>query len=104
MIHTRFDEAFALESEARDPLAHFRTRFFCPTNPDGTRTIYFCGNSLGLCPVDAPSAVARELSLWAEKAVSGHFEGERPWFSYPDLFPPLLAPIIGAKNSEVILM
>jgi len=54
-------EAEALELDRADPLAHLRARFHLPRAADGTPHAYFAGNSLGLQPIGAAAAVAREL-------------------------------------------
>lgn len=69
--------------------------------------LYFCGNSLGLMPKNAAKAVQRELQVWGDRGVNGHFDHPdgMGWVEMDDPLQPLLAPIVGAKkNSEVAIM
>jgi kynureninase len=92
----------ALALDAADPLAHVRQQFIYPEK-SGVKA-YFTGNSLGLQPQKAKTYLNEELDAWAEYAVEGHFHGARPWLSYHALFPQHLAPLAGAKPSEVVAM
>lgn len=97
-------ERWALEQDARDPLAWCRAEFELPSDPDGTPLVYLCGNSLGLMPREARTVVARELDAWSRRAVEGHLDGPHPWYTYHE---PLLSPmarLVGAEDGEVALM
>ena len=37
-------------ADANDPLRHWRDQFYHPKGSPGTKSVYFCGNSLGLQP------------------------------------------------------
>ncbi len=100
----RTDEGFAHALDEADPLAVFRQRFHCPRLDDGSRSVYFAGNSLGLQPGGVTEAVGRELHDWARLAVDGHFEGSTPWYSYHEIFREPLARLVGAEPDEVVLM
>jgi kynureninase len=95
--------AFAQQSDAADPLRHFRSRFYIPLI-NGKECIYFTGNSLGLQPKTTQDAVLNELEDWANFGVEGHFHGRKPWFSYHENFPALLQPLTGALPEELIVM
>ncbi|MCO6435578.1 MAG: kynureninase [Phycisphaerae bacterium] len=97
-------ESAALALDADDPLAGFRERFLHPVNSSGSPTIYFAGNSLGLQPRASRVAVDEVLGSWADRAVEGHFEGARPWYSYPEYFHDSLARLVGAGPDEVVVM
>jgi kynureninase len=90
--------------DAKDPLAKHRERFCFPRTKSGDKAIYLTGNSLGLMPKDTEQAVVDELRAWAERGVDGHFEGERPWFSYHELFRDSGAAVVGAVPGEVVAM
>ena len=96
--------AHARELDARDPLAHFRKRFFIPRGPDGAEAVYLCGHSLGLQPKSAGEYIAQELRDWAELGVEGHFHGKHPWVKYHHLLAEQTARLVGAKASEVVVM
>jgi kynureninase len=98
---TTLDRARALD--AKDELAAFRDEFLFPAHPSG-RTVYLCGNSLGLQPKATRAWVERELAHWEEHAVEGHFRGERPWFAYHEFFAQAAADIVGAGPGEVVVM
>ena len=62
--------------------------------------IYFCGNSLGLQPKKFPH-IEKELSIWAEKGVLG--QDER-WISYHEKLQGTTSRLVGALESEVVVM
>ncbi|OBA20725.1 kynureninase [Metschnikowia bicuspidata var. bicuspidata NRRL YB-4993] len=70
--------------------------------------IYFCGNSLGLMPKSTRPAIEAELQAWGERAVEAHFnhpDGNKTMWMDIDLpLVDLLAPIVGAKPTEVAAM
>ncbi|MFN0012628.1 MAG: kynureninase [Phycisphaerales bacterium] len=119
---TEDTESVALGLDERDPLRALRSKFACPTmgamaSVGGAATAsagsrsdidkpctYLCGNSLGLMPAAAREAVAAELDAWATLGVEGHFHGPHPWFPYHEPFRELIAPLVGAKPSEVVAM
>ncbi|MCS7169134.1 MAG: kynureninase, partial [Candidatus Kapabacteria bacterium] len=94
---------YARYLDETDPLASFRHRFWIPQR-NGTDVVYFCGNSLGLLPKEVESALQRELRVWAEQAVDGHFAEPYPWFSYHRLVTAYLAELAGALPQEVVAM
>jgi kynureninase len=97
-------EAFAVEMDARDPLAHFRKRFHFPKAPDGRDCVYLVGHSLGLQPKSVREYVDQELHDWAELGVEAHFRGKHPWMPYHRLLREQTARLVGAKPEEVVVM
>ena len=95
---------YALNLDSKDSLSSFRTRFYIPKGKDGLPLIYFCGNSLGLQPQSAKAFIQEELDKWEHLGIEGYFERERPWLKYHEELSPLMADIVGAKPSEVIVM
>ncbi|NEM96227.1 kynureninase [Pontibacter burrus] len=95
--------AFAQEQDKQDTLHHFRDKFYFP-QVNGQDAIYFCGNSLGLQPKSAQMYIDNEMYKWANLAVEGHFKGEEPWFNYHELLAAGAARVVGAKESEVVIM
>ena len=65
--------------------------------------IYFCGNSLGLQPRNAPGEVEREMAKWSRKALYGHMTGEVPWYPIEDV-AEASAKVVGCKTCEVTAM
>lgn len=98
-----YSESFAQDMDAKDSLAHFRSRFHFP-KVNGQEAIYFCGNSLGLQPKTVKDYLERELNNWAELAVDGHFHGEDAWYHVRKKSKPALAEILGAHEHEVVAM
>ncbi|MES1196088.1 MAG: kynureninase [Steroidobacter sp.] len=92
-----------MELDASDPLASFREQFHLPVR-DGRTQTYLCGHSLGLQPKHTAQLINEELAQWQSRGVGGHFEGDRPWFSYHELLTPALAELTGAVTSEVVAM
>ncbi len=89
--------------DAEDLLAAFRERFHHP-QVNGQQALYFTGNSLGLMPCSARAAVEVELADWADLGVEGHFLAHNPWVNYHELLTPMMARLVGAKDSEVVCM
>ncbi len=103
-VHFSSDEECARALDAADPLSPYRDRFHIPRRPDGSPVTYFAGNSLGLQPKAVREAVEQELKEWAQRAVDGHFEGVRPWYSYHELLRDTGARLVGADPGEVVVM
>lgn len=95
---------FAAACDSTDALASFRDAFSFPAERNGRAPVYLCGNSLGLQPKRAVEYVRAELDKWADKAVDGHFTGERPWLGYHRLAARGFAALTGALESEVVAM
>ena len=95
--------AFAQQLDKEDPLHRFREKFYIPFF-NGRESIYFTGNSLGLQPKTAQDYVINDLEDWANFGVEGHFHGRTPWVKYHEMFPPKLAPILGALEEEITVM
>lgn len=98
-----FTPHFADEIDKKDPLAHYRQRFYIPEK-NGSPVIYFCGNSLGLQPRSAKEHLETDLEDWKRLGVEGHFHARNPWFYYHKRFSEKEARLIGAKPSEVVVM
>jgi len=98
------ERSFAEQQDRADALAKLRDEFRLPTRADGTQTVYLCGHSLGLQPKAVARVVQEELDSWAQRAVDGHFESQRPWLSYHERLAPPLARLVGAQPLEVVAM
>src|SRR5580704_16971451 len=90
--------------DARDPLAHFRSRFHIPKTGSGEECVYLCGHSLGLQPKSASTYIDQELRVWAELGVEGHFHARNPWMPYHRLLTQQTAALVGAEPAEVVVM
>jgi kynureninase len=95
--------ACAGKMDMEDPMKMFREKFYIPII-NGKESIYFTGNSLGLQPKIAQEYILNDLEDWANYGVEGHFHGRNPWTKYHEKFPPLLSPILGAKEEEIVVM
>ncbi len=91
------DLAYAIELDARDPLAHFRERFVI-SDPE---LIYMDGNSLGRLP-RATVILAEDLiqQQWGERLIRNWNEG---WFTAPERVGAKIARLIGAQPDKVIV-
>ena len=94
---------YARAQDAADPLRSFREEFHFPQK-DGQPVIYFTGNSLGLQPKGAVAALKQELDDWAALGVEGHLKAKHPWYSYHEELTAFTARLVGAKESEVVVM
>jgi len=76
---------------------------------EGDKSIYFCGNSLGLQPKRTATRINQYLTTWGTQGVQGHFKplDESPlptWVDADAKAAKLMAPIVGANDSEVAVM
>lgn len=97
------DINYAKKLDEEDVLASYRSRFHIPPFSQED-SVYLCGNSLGLQPKTARGIIEQELQDWADLGVHGHFDAERPWYSYHEMFAEPLSQIVGAKLEEVVAM
>ena len=82
--------------DAADPLAFARGRFHLPDS-----IIYLDGNSLGAMPVGAPAALRETAERqWGEDLISSW--NKHGWIDWPVQIAAKLAPIVGAKPSELL--
>lgn len=94
---------FARAQDTADPLRALRDEFHFPQK-EGQPVIYFTGNSLGLQPNGAAAALKQELDDWATLGVEGHLKAKHPWYSYHEELTGMTARLVGAKESEVVVM
>lgn len=94
---------FARKLDEEDPLKKFRDKFYIPIL-HGKESIYLCGNSLGLQTKNTQDLILNELEDWANFGKDARQHGRKPWTSYHDDFPKRLAPILGAKSEEIVVM
>jgi kynureninase len=102
-VHYEPTLEFARALDKADPLRSYRDRFHFPSFASGD-LVYFTGHSLGLQPRSVRAAVELELDDWAKYGVEGHFHATNPWYSYHELLTPMMAEIVGARDSEVVCM
>jgi kynureninase len=89
------DEAKLLD--AADQLAFARERFHLPEG-----VIYLDGNSLGALPVAAPIALANTTQRqWGDDLIASW--NRHGWIDWPARIAAKLAPIVGAKASELLI-
>jgi kynureninase len=83
--------------DAADPLAFARKRFVIPDS-----VIYLDGNSLGALPRAAPGALATTTERqWGEDLIASW--NKHGWIDWPTRIAAKLAPIVGAKPSELLI-
>ena len=90
--------------DSKDPLKKFRKRFYIPKDESGNPFVYLCGNSLGLQPDTAEQYVQDELNAWKKLGVGAHLKAKRPWLPYHEFLTSYSAEIIGALDTEVVVM
>lgn len=96
--------SFAGQADGRDPLSHFRERFYIPKLDTGADVIYFTGNSLGLQPKTTRAYVDQELKDWETLGVEGHLHARHPWLPYHEFLTEQMARLVGAKPVETVVM
>ncbi len=89
--------------DQQDPLRAFQEEFLFPKH-NGEKTIYFCGNSLGLQAKGVKAAINQVLGEWEDQGVESWFKGERPWLKVQERMQGPLAKVVGALSEEVIVM
>lgn len=94
---------YAQHLDTLDPLRSWQSSFYFPQF-QGQNCIYLCGNSLGLQPKTVQPALLAELKQWETYGVEGHFEGALPWKNYHHFLKPQTARLVGAMESEVVVM
>jgi len=90
--------ADARERDAADPLGEYREHF---SVPDGER--YMDGNSLGLASDTALATLERVVDEWRALAIRGWEAADPDWFHYGEHLGDLLAPLVGAREPEVVV-
>lgn len=103
-MHYENNLAFAQSLDAADELRSFRNYFHIPKMPDGSDTVYFCGNSLGLHSKKVSEFVIQELEDWKTFGVEGHFHARNPWLPYHEFLTKNMAAVVGALPHEVVVM
>ena len=58
---------FATYLDEKDEIKEGKTFFLYPKTESGTKSIYLCGNSLGLQPVALKSQINDQLDKWHEQ-------------------------------------
>lgn len=99
----KYTRDYAKEMDDADVLAKYQAQFIFPQHKN-KRVAYFCGNSLGLQPIEAKRYINEELEDWGKFGVEGHFESRRPWFAYHTFFTESMAKLVGANAKEVVAM
>lgn len=97
------NQAYAKQLDEQDPLGKYRKEFVIPA-VEGREQVYFLGNSLGLQPVRTHQALKSVLDQWGQYGVEGFFMGDRPWMDVHDQLRVHLAPIVGARPAELVVM
>jgi kynureninase len=87
----------ARELDAADPLAFARERFRLPEG-----VIYLDGNSLGALPAAAPAVLSDTAERqWGDDLIASW--NKHGWIDWPTRIAAKLAPIVGAKPSELLI-
>lgn len=89
---------YAKTMDKEDNLRKFRDRFYLKDNE-----IYMDGNSLGLLSKDSEESVLRVLDEWKDLGINGWGGAKVPWFFFAENLAKLQAPIMGAKEEELII-
>lgn len=94
------DKEKASQLDKEDPLKNFKELFSLPKD-----YLYFCHNSLGLPTKSTSNMMQMHLTTWANLGVEGWFKSKHNWYTSinASLKPPL-AHLLGAKESEVVVM
>jgi kynureninase len=88
---------YARERDDADPLAAFRDRFDVPDD------YYMDGNSLGAVSEAAAASLHEAVDEWRELGIRGWTDADPPWFWYGERLGDELAPLLGAREEEVVV-
>ena len=97
MTMSAIDHAYCQMLDAEDPLAHLRQRFAVASGEQ----IFLDANSMGAMPSTVPQRLTEFCSAaWVEMRRQGwnHFQ----WLERPQQIGAAIAPLIGAKDGDVI--
>ncbi|PGM56621.1 kynureninase [Bacillus sp. AFS053548] len=89
---------FAEFLDKKDSLSNYRDEFYLQPG-----TIYLDGNSLGLLSKRAEQSLLDLLDSWKTLAIDGWMQGDHPWYYFAEKLGALSAPLVGAKENEVIV-
>lgn len=89
--------AYAQQLDEQDSLATFREEFYVLEGK-----VYMDGNSLGLMCKRAEQTLYELLDSWKTLGIDGWTDGDHPWFYLSEKVGAQMAPLVGAKNEEVI--
>ncbi|KAJ9475412.1 Kynureninase [Pseudozyma hubeiensis] len=115
------DRAIAEHLDSADPLHRMREGYILPKFKDvcskdyastssetaaDAESLYMCGNSLGPLSRLGKKYLEQEIEAWGRMAVLGHFEHPygTPWTQMEKRVGELCADVVGAKQSEVVVM
>lgn len=98
------EDAFAEYMDSADPLHQHRASYHFPKTREGTPFSYLVGHSLGLQHVGVEAALNGYLKKWREQAVEGHFTQPNPWFEIENTLRKEMSSLVGATESEVVIM
>ena len=94
---TGFTRQDAMRCDAEDGLAGLRDRFHLPSGG-----VYLDGNSLGALPRDTEEAVGGLVrSQWGQDLIASW--NRHDWIGAPQRLGGLIAPLVGARDTEVIV-
>src|SRR5689334_17761000 len=97
MLAMTMDIEQAQQLDAADPIAFTRRRFRLPEG-----VIYLDGNSLGAMAKGIPAAIASTVEdQWAGDLIASW--NEHAWIDWPTRIAAKLAPIVGARPSELLI-
>jgi kynureninase len=95
--------AYAASADSKDELSFLKEHFLFPSL-GRERSVYFCGNSLGLQPRKVAAYIQQELEDWSRLGVEGHMHARKPWFPYHEFLRDSTARLVGALPHEVVVM
>lgn len=102
-VNYRSDRTFALDMDQNDHLKSFRDLFFIPKNNNGSDSIYFCGNSLGLQPKNCKTEIDQVLNAWSKRGVESWFESDASWINSHSTLKESMKKLVGCMNSEIAI-
>ncbi|KAG5666315.1 hypothetical protein PVAND_017814 [Polypedilum vanderplanki] len=83
-----------VKADENDELKNFCSKFQIPPN-----TIYFCGNSLGLCPIESEKVVNQIIQEWEQN----HIHSWNLAIQLPLKVGNKIGKLIGAEENETII-
>ncbi len=103
-IHDEDDDVTPLKDVAPVIKAGYPNIQFMITRFRKKKSLYLCGNSLGLPSTNVKTDIDQELSNWKNLAINGYLHAKNPCLLYQHHFKKPLSLLVGCSEDELTVM
>lgn len=96
-MENKLSKEYASRLDGGDALAKYKEEFYLPDY------LYYEANGLGPMSRRSEKTLQRVADEWKHQLVAGWFNGEIPWFYYPERIAAMEQSIVGAREKELII-